>query len=85
MSAPRILDLFCGAGGCSVGYARAGFTVEGVRSPRVLQSDSARSDRGVRRVSKSQRSEDRDFLHTYVVEGLRASARPVYVGEGGRG
>lgn len=28
---------------------------------------------------------DRIFLHTYVVEGLRASARPVYVGEGGRG
>lgn len=27
---PRILDLFCGAGGCSVGYERAGFGVEGV-------------------------------------------------------
>jgi DNA (cytosine-5)-methyltransferase 1 len=27
---PRILDLFCGAGGCSVGYARAGFEVVGV-------------------------------------------------------
>lgn len=26
----RLLDLFCGAGGCSVGYARAGFCVEGV-------------------------------------------------------
>jgi len=26
----RLLDLFCGAGGCSVGYARAGFTVQGV-------------------------------------------------------
>jgi len=26
----RILDLFCGAGGCSVGYARAGFEVVGV-------------------------------------------------------
>jgi len=25
-----LLDLFCGAGGCSVGYARAGFTVTGV-------------------------------------------------------
>lgn len=27
---PRLLDLFCGAGGCSVGYQRAGFDVEGV-------------------------------------------------------
>ena len=28
--APRLLDLFCGAGGASVGYARAGFSVTGV-------------------------------------------------------
>lgn len=27
---PRLLDLFCGAGGCSVGYRRAGFEVVGV-------------------------------------------------------
>jgi len=27
---PRLLDLFCGAGGCSVGYASAGFDVVGV-------------------------------------------------------
>ena len=27
---PLLLDLFCGAGGCSVGYNRAGFTVVGV-------------------------------------------------------
>lgn len=27
---PRLLDLYCGAGGCSVGYARAGFEVWGV-------------------------------------------------------
>lgn len=27
---PRILDLFCGAGGAAVGYARAGFDVVGV-------------------------------------------------------
>jgi DNA (cytosine-5)-methyltransferase 1 len=26
----RLLDLFCGAGGCSVGYKRAGFEVTGV-------------------------------------------------------
>ena len=30
MSKPRLLDLFCGAGGCSVGYARAGFEVIGI-------------------------------------------------------
>ena len=30
MSRPRLLDLFCGAGGCSVGYERAGFDVTGV-------------------------------------------------------
>lgn len=27
---PRLLDLFCGAGGCAVGYDRAGFDVTGV-------------------------------------------------------
>jgi len=27
---PRLLDLFCGAGGCSAGYHRAGFDVVGV-------------------------------------------------------
>jgi DNA (cytosine-5)-methyltransferase 1 len=30
MARPRLLDLFCGAGGCSVGYHRAGFDVTGV-------------------------------------------------------
>lgn len=30
MSKPRLLDLFCGAGGCAVGYSRAGFEVVGV-------------------------------------------------------
>jgi DNA (cytosine-5)-methyltransferase 1 len=30
MGKPRLLDLFCGAGGCSVGYDRAGFEVVGV-------------------------------------------------------
>jgi DNA (cytosine-5)-methyltransferase 1 len=30
MSRPRLLDMFCGAGGCSVGYHRAGFDVVGV-------------------------------------------------------
>ena len=30
MGKPRILDLFCGAGGAAMGYARAGFDVVGV-------------------------------------------------------
>ncbi len=30
MGKPRLLDLFCGAGGASMGYHRAGFDVEGV-------------------------------------------------------
>jgi len=30
MERPRLLDLFCGAGGCSMGYHRAGFDVTGV-------------------------------------------------------
>lgn len=30
MTRPRLLDTFCGAGGCSVGYHRAGFEVVGV-------------------------------------------------------
>ena len=30
MSKPRLLDLFCGAGGSGVGYSRAGFDVVGV-------------------------------------------------------
>ena len=30
MSQPRLLDLFCGAGGSAVGYHRAGFEVVGV-------------------------------------------------------
>lgn len=30
MTRPKLLDLCCGAGGCSVGYARAGFDVTGV-------------------------------------------------------
>lgn len=30
LETPKLLDLFCGAGGCSVGYERAGFEVTGV-------------------------------------------------------
>lgn len=30
MNRPKLLDLFCGAGGCSMGYHRAGFDVVGV-------------------------------------------------------
>ena len=30
MTRPRLLDLFCGAGGAAMGYRRAGFDVVGV-------------------------------------------------------
>jgi DNA (cytosine-5)-methyltransferase 1 len=30
VSRPRLLDMFCGAGGCAMGYHRAGFNVVGV-------------------------------------------------------
>ena len=34
MSRPRLLDLFCGAGGAAIGYMRAGFDVVGVDNRR---------------------------------------------------
>lgn len=44
MTRPRLLDLFCGAGGCAAGYVRAGFEVHGVDNrpqPRYLLSGAS--------------------------------------------
>ncbi len=43
----RLLDLFCGAGGCSAGYQRAGFEVAGVdieRQPRYCGDQFIQAD-----------------------------------------
>lgn len=38
MAKPRLLDLFCGGGGCSVGYFRAGFDCYGIdNNPKPLK------------------------------------------------
>jgi DNA (cytosine-5)-methyltransferase 1 len=44
---PRLLDLFCGAGGCTKGYQRAGFYVRGVdhkRQPRYCGEEFIQAD-----------------------------------------
>jgi len=47
MNQPRMLDLFCGAGGCTAGYQRAGFWVRGVdknRQPRYVGEQFIQAD-----------------------------------------
>ena len=38
MSRPRLLDLFCGAGGAAMGYYRAGFEWLGSRLMETLRA-----------------------------------------------
>ena len=50
---PRLLDLFCGAGGCSVGYDRAGFDLRldytRPPDPELAPEDAAWADELLRR------------------------------------
>src|SRR5262245_54961472 len=47
MARPRLLDLFCGAGGCTRGYQQAGFHVTGVDKipqPRYCGDEFVQAD-----------------------------------------
>ena len=75
MSAPRLLDLFCGAGGCGAGYVRAGFEAHGVDladQPRYLLSGASSFTRAdAMRAALEDRGLDADAAWTLV--GIRAA------------
>jgi DNA (cytosine-5)-methyltransferase 1 len=88
---PRLLDLFCGAGGCSVGYHRAGFDVIGVdlkaqpNYPYEFIHDDALAvlDRLVHggTINKGWRLEDFDVIHASPPCQAFTSARVIHGNE----
>lgn len=68
MTKPKLLDLFCGAGGCTKGYQRAGFWVRGVdhkRQPRYCGEEFIQADalEYLARLIESGEIEDFDAVH----------------------
>lgn len=53
---PRLLDIFCGAGGCAVGYARAGFEVVGVDNRPMRWSSAASMGASLMRSMQARRA-----------------------------
>lgn len=66
MIRPRLLDLFCGAGGCAAGYVRAGFEVHGVDiepQPRYLLSGATSFTRADALEYVRQHGREFDVIH----------------------
>jgi DNA (cytosine-5)-methyltransferase 1 len=82
---PRLLDLFCGAGGCTAGYQRAGFWVRGVdnkRQPRYCGEEFIQADalEYLSELIESGEIEEFDAIHASPpcqgnLKGLKAANR----------
>jgi DNA (cytosine-5)-methyltransferase 1 len=88
MSRPRLLDLFCGAGGASMGYHRAGFDVTGVDlHPQkhypfaFIQADAIAASPPCQGYSQTKTIWGRE--HPKLIgptrDGLRASGKPYVI------